>query len=93
MYKRQVLATGIGGVVIGGLLHPVEPARIVARVARTVARPAAQRHRLRKVEVLNDKGDIIDIKGQAEFIRKKAYYTEVNADNPRLEANAVQSFL
>ena len=49
-----VLATGIGGVVIGGLLHPVEPARIVARVARAVARPAAQRHRLRKVEPLHE---------------------------------------
>lgn len=32
---------------------------------------------------LNDKGEIVDIKGQAEFIRKKAYYTEVNADNPQ----------
>ena len=49
-----VLATGIGGVAIGGLLHPVEPARIVARVARAVARPAAQRHRLRKVEPLHE---------------------------------------
>lgn len=41
---------------------------------------------------LNDKGDIIDIKGQAEFIRKKAYYTKVNADNPQaLEEGIVLS--
>lgn len=38
---------------------------------------------------LNDKGDIIDIKGQAEFIRKKAYYTEVNADNPQALAEGI----
>lgn len=41
---------------------------------------------------LNDEGDIIDVKGQAEFIRKKAYYTEVNADNPQaLEEGIVLS--
>lgn len=38
---------------------------------------------------LNDNGDIIDIKGQAEFIRKKAYYTEVNADNPQALAEGI----
>lgn len=38
---------------------------------------------------LNDKGDIVDIKGQAEFIRKKAYYTEVNADNPQALAEGI----
>lgn len=38
---------------------------------------------------LNDKGDIIDIKGQAEFIRKKAYYTEINADNPQALAEGI----
>jgi hypothetical protein len=38
---------------------------------------------------LNDKGDIIDIRGQAEFIRKKAYYTEVNADNPQALAEGI----
>lgn len=38
---------------------------------------------------LNDKGDIIDIKGQAEFVRKKAYYTEVNADNPQALAEGI----
>lgn len=38
---------------------------------------------------LDDKGDIIDIKGQAEFIRKKAYYTEVNADNPQALAEGI----
>lgn len=38
---------------------------------------------------LNDKGDIIDVKGQAEFIRKKAYYTEVNADNPQALAEGI----
>lgn len=38
---------------------------------------------------LNDKGDIIDIKGQAEFIQKKAYYTEVNADNPQALAEGI----
>lgn len=38
---------------------------------------------------LNDKGDIIDIRGQAEFIRKKAYYTEVNADNPQALAEGM----
>lgn len=38
---------------------------------------------------LNDKGDIIDIKGQAEFIRKKAYYMEVNADNPQALAEGI----
>lgn len=38
---------------------------------------------------LNDEGDIIDIKGQAEFIRQKAYYTEVNADNPQALAEGI----
>lgn len=38
---------------------------------------------------LNDKGEIIDIRGQAEFIRKKAYYTEVNADNPQALAEGI----
>lgn len=38
---------------------------------------------------LNDEGDIIDIRGQAEFIRKKAYYTEVNADNPQALAEGI----
>lgn len=38
---------------------------------------------------LNDKGEIVDIKGQAEFIRKKAYYTEVNADNPQALAEGI----
>jgi SH3-like domain-containing protein len=33
--------------------------------------------------------DMIDIKGQAEFIRKKAYYTEVNADNPQALAEGI----
>lgn len=42
-----------------------------------------------KEHFLNDKGDIIDIKGQAEFIRKKAYYTEVNADNPQALAEGI----
>ena len=38
---------------------------------------------------LNTQGDIIDIKGQAEFIRMKAYYTEVNADNPQALAEGI----
>lgn len=38
---------------------------------------------------LNDKGDIIDVRGQAEFLRKKAYYTEVNADNPQALAEGI----
>lgn len=38
---------------------------------------------------LNEKGEIIDIKGQAEFIRKKAYYTEVNAKDPKALAEGI----
>ena len=38
---------------------------------------------------LNKKGEIIDIKGQAEFIRKKAYYTEVNAKDPKALAEGI----
>lgn len=38
---------------------------------------------------LNENGEIIDIKGQAEFIRKKAYYTEVNAKDPKALAEGI----
>lgn len=38
---------------------------------------------------LNKKGEIIDIRGQAEFIRKKAYYTEVNAKDPKALAEGI----
>lgn len=38
---------------------------------------------------LNEEGEIIDIKGQAEFVRKKAYYTEVNANDPQALAEGI----
>ena len=34
-------------------------------------------------------GNIKDIRGQAEFVRKKAYYTEVNANNPQALAEGI----
>ena len=38
---------------------------------------------------LDEEGNIKDIRGQAEFVRKKAYYTEVNANNPQALAEGI----
>lgn len=38
---------------------------------------------------LDENGNIKDIRGQAEFVRKKAYYTEVNANNPQALAEGI----
>lgn len=38
---------------------------------------------------LDEDGNIKDIRGQAEFVRKKAYYTEVNANNPQALAEGI----
>lgn len=38
---------------------------------------------------LDEDGNIKDIRGQAEFIRKKAYYTEINANNPQALAEGI----